>query len=591
MSAMKKTMFRVMFASAFLLLVAIGTLPDVDFGVADAVADDEWKMLQHDVTHSGYSSSNAPYTNVTLWNYTTHSSYSSPVLANGCVFIASINGYIYCLNALTGTLVWSVYMNKTNIMQAVVPTVVDGKLYIGAGESVYCLNASQGSQIWKYTTGAGITQSSPAVISGRVYIGSIDKNMYCLDAVTGSLIWNFTTGSFVIASPIVANDIVYFGSHDYNFYALNASSGEMIWIRNAGFIVDSSPTFSEGKIYFGTKDGSFICLDASKGTFVWIHVAGSSITGAPAVVDGKVYFGSWDHKLYCLDAKTGEAIWTYTTGDTIAGASPAVANGKVYIGSYDHKIYCLNANEGWVIWSYDTQTYVGTSPAIANGIVYANSFDVLYAFVGSPGSPEPTPKTNPTTAATNSPSQENTPKQTPTPKPQSQPSTIQVATNTGALLNFTIKGNITGSQISSAVITTNQSAKTTQLSFNLTGQSGTIGFSNITIPKNAASYGNSLAVFIDGQPAEQQGYAQDAVNYYVWYTTHFSSHQLSIIFSTDSANTTVSPEVPWAQGFSLTQIIGGAAVGIVIVGIITALLVVVIRRGEKTQTKRTDKEE
>jgi outer membrane protein assembly factor BamB len=110
------------------------------------------------------------------------------------------------------------------------------------------------------------------------------------------------------------------------------------------------------------------------------------------LANGKVYFGSDDHKTYCLDAGTGEVVWTYTTGGEIMGAAPIVADGKVYIGSMDNTTYCLDANDGWMIWSYDTGMFVGTSPAIANGILYTASFERLYAFIGSPGMPAPTPR-------------------------------------------------------------------------------------------------------------------------------------------------------------------------------------------------------
>ena len=53
----------------------------------------------------------------------------------------------------------------------------------------------------------------------------------------------------------------------------------------------------------------------------------------------------------------------------------------------------------------------------------------------------------------------------------------------------------------------------------------------MTIPKTAISYGTSLVVYVDGQKALMQGYAQDINNFYVWYTTSFSTHQVTIHFA------------------------------------------------------------
>jgi hypothetical protein len=88
--------------------------------------------------------------------------------------------------------------------------------------------------------------------------------------------------------------------------------------------------------------------------------------------------------------------------------------------------------------------------------------------------------------------------------------------------------------MSNLEITSNQSASTTTLSFTVTGQSGTTGFGNVTIPKSAVAFGTTPTIYIDNQPASSQGYTQDANNYYVWYTTHFSTHQLSIVFAAGS---------------------------------------------------------
>ena len=96
---------------------------------------------------------------------------------------------------------------------------------------------------------------------------------------------------------------------------------------------------------------------------------------------------------------------------------------------------------------------------------------------------------------------------------------------------FTIDGNITSTQISNAKIQVDQTAKTTTLSFTITGQAGTTGYGNITIPKNQVPIGTAPVIYIDAKQVEDQGYTQDADNYYVWYTTHFSTHEVSIVFT------------------------------------------------------------
>ena len=110
--------------------------------------------------------------------------------------------------------------------------------------------------------------------------------------------------------------------------------------------------------------------------------------------------------------------------------------------------------------------------------------------------------------------------------------TVPATTGSGAIVDLAISGNITSSQMSSVTIATNKSADTTGVSFTVIGESGTTGFSNITIPKSAVPYGITPTIYIDSQQASNQGFTQDSKNYYVWYTTSFSTHGVSIGFST-----------------------------------------------------------
>src|SRR4030042_903481 len=78
--------------------------------------------------------------------------------------------------------------------------------------------------LWTYTAD-GYANCCPAVVDGKVYVGSNDNNLYCLDAATGMRIWNYTTGGDVVSSPAVADDKVYVGASDYKVYCWNAATG------------------------------------------------------------------------------------------------------------------------------------------------------------------------------------------------------------------------------------------------------------------------------------------------------------------------------------------------------------------------------
>jgi hypothetical protein len=151
----------------------------------------------------------------------------------------------------------------------------------------------------------------------------------------------------------------------------------------------------------------------------------------------------------------------------------------------------------------------------------------------------------------------------------------------GSSVYFTLSGNVTNSQLSNVTITANHSADTTIMSFLITGQSGTIGFSNVTIPNYQVPLGEAPTVYIDNELCQNQGYTKDADNYYVWYTIHFSTHQVSINFSSSTAipTPTTSSTQP-VQQLNWLQIIIGAAALVIITVIIVVVKLVLSEKGK-----------
>ena len=110
--------------------------------------------------------------------------------------------------------------------------------------------------------------------------------------------------------------------------------------------------------------------------------------------------------------------------------------------------------------------------------------------------------------------------------------TVPATNGVGAIVDLELSGNVTSSQISNAIITSYAPTKTTTVSFTTAARalfSATV-FGNMTIPKTAVYHGTTPSVYIDGLQAPQQGYTQDAHNFYVWFTTFQGLHRVSIQF-------------------------------------------------------------
>jgi outer membrane protein assembly factor BamB len=533
-------------------------------------SNDSWPMFHGDLTHSGYTGSNGPFTNQTLWSYQTSPILSSSTVANGIVYVGLNDGKILALNASNGVFLWS-YQSGGAVYST--PAVVDNVVYFGSWDnSVYALNAVTGAMLWSHKTGSYV-QSSPAVVDGVVYIASYDANVSALDAATGNLLWSYPTGAGAVgSSPAVVNGIVYVGDNGGKVWALDASTGAPIWKFTAGDTIYSSPAVVNGKVYIGADlvtDGTVYALDAANGAKLWSFSTGNFwVYSTPAVANGVVYVGTYNHltsstdgMLYALDSSTGKMLWSYPAGTEVY-ASPIVGNNVVYAGGGDSNFYALNAATGARLWSYQLDgPNVWSSAAIANGVLYVCSEKgTLYAFSSSNSTTNPAPTSAPT----------------PTSITQTN-STVPAVAENGKTVNLTLSGNITNTQMSNVTIAINN-ATTTGLFFTVTGENGTLGFSSISIPKSLVPPETTPLIFIDGVPAQNQGYTQDADNYYVWYTTHFSTHQIEIVFSSTAPSSSpvdFDGEKP-AQP-SWLQVVYGVGTAAVIVALVLVVLGFVMR--------------
>jgi hypothetical protein len=131
---------------------------------------------------------------------------------------------------------------------------------------VCTIDAITGEREWKYRTGDTIT-SSPAVYSGKVYIGSWDGCMYALDAATGEKEWKYKImGSRIYSTPVISGETVYTFSSDECMYALDATTGKWKWKYKIGCLAiaydlrhyETSPAVSENAIYINTEFG-YVC--------------------------------------------------------------------------------------------------------------------------------------------------------------------------------------------------------------------------------------------------------------------------------------------------------------------------------------------
>jgi outer membrane protein assembly factor BamB len=289
----------------------------------------------------------------TSWRYTSgRCAAASPAVADGIVYMAFLNtrragddacnaqpgtpgldGEIVALDARTGKVVWRHVIGPTETS----PLVADGRVYVGDWTGrVYALAAKTGREVWDYQTG-GQVKGAVALTGHRLFAGSYDHHLYAIDARNGQLIWRASSqdrlggrGTFY-STPATAYGRVYIGSTDGKVYSFGASSGDIIWSQSTGGYVYASPAVWNELILVGSYSGRFSALDAATGDVKWEYDAGGPISGSATVLGDIVYFSTLKGQTFGLDAATGKRVWSFPDGKY----SPIVAGpDRVYLTGY-----------------------------------------------------------------------------------------------------------------------------------------------------------------------------------------------------------------------------------------------------------------
>ncbi len=316
-----------------------------------------------------------------VWQEDISGQTSSPAVVGGIVYVGG-NDHFYALDAISGTVLWSVTLDQASWSS---PAVAKGVVYIANGAGILdAFDAATGKALWSSQVNAR-APGSPTVSGGHVFIQDGFGQTYAFNARTGKLQWEATVQPDMIGNcaPVVANDTVISQSSTQGVHAYDMRTGTQSWVnQNLGSGGGDGPLTTDGhQVYvFGN---SIVALNAGSGAKIWSTGIGATTPGGFALEKSRLYMFDANHSdpdFWVFDAKSGQVQAKAPNPITDFDGTPTYANGVLY-GSNGSAVSAWNPKTGEQLWTAPLSSAATTSPVVSNGMVYVVGGDgSLYAY-------------------------------------------------------------------------------------------------------------------------------------------------------------------------------------------------------------------
>ena len=260
------------------------------------------------------------------------------------------------------------------------PVVADGRVYAAAVEGgVHAFDLQTGAKVWTYDSDLALA-GGPGAGDGLVVVGGLEGDVIALDAATGAEKWKAKVTNEVIAAPTIGQGMVFVRSNDGRITAFDAATGERRWFWNHDLPTltvrgNDSPTLGPGFVFVGNDDGTVSSLALADGRELWSQVIGqpdgrteldrmADVDGAP-VLDGTVlYATSFKKQTMAIDAPSGRPIWARDSG---GAGRVGVAADRVVVSDPDGTVWALDKSSGGALWSQPLLARRNLTSAVVQG--------------------------------------------------------------------------------------------------------------------------------------------------------------------------------------------------------------------------------
>jgi outer membrane protein assembly factor BamB len=326
-----------------------------------------WPTSRNDAPQTGATRSGLPDKLVELWKFNPGpeaSIESAVAVANGVVFVPSLDDHLYAVDLASGKKKWKY---KAGPFKAA-PAVRDGVVYAGDLDGMFhAIGAARGEKRWKFETGAELTAAN--FFGEQVLFSSHDEHLYCLNK-NGKQRWKFKTNGQIFGSPAVAGGRTFLVGCDSKLHVIDIARGKEERSVELGGQTAASAAVLGDQLYVGTMKNEVLGINWKQGKITWTYRPRrpQGFFSSPAVTDSLVVIGCRDNRVHAITRKTGKPSWTFLTGGRV-DSSPVIAGTRVVAGSMDGKLYILDLNKGRKLQAITLDGPISASPVVVAGRV------------------------------------------------------------------------------------------------------------------------------------------------------------------------------------------------------------------------------
>ena len=284
-----------------------------------------------------------------MWRVKVGTGYGSPLVANSQVYQHARQGedeVLWCIDLNTGKIKWRrKYATPFKIGGGAEshgkgpkssPVFADGRVFVMSITGVLSAwDAASGKLLWKRGYGSRFKKSHPfwgssnsPIVDGKRVIAHFGNDeegvLVALDVETGKEIWTQGKDGTCYSSPLLVNHQGIRQIIEWNHRALvgvESRSGRLLWefpfphtSHNQNM---PTPAFHKGRVLLGGENRGVHSLEPKLKGGIWSVTAHWSqrqvaLNMSSAVINGDLLYG-FSHfgrgRFFCLDPKTGRILW------------------------------------------------------------------------------------------------------------------------------------------------------------------------------------------------------------------------------------------------------------------------------------------